>query len=58
MDFSKELQQKINDEGACKELFKIVSNLFFNFNIRIEAEAGSAEEQPARNKSGADKVIC
>jgi hypothetical protein len=38
-------------ECLYKELFVNLSGVI-NLFCRIEAEAGSAEEQPARNKSG------
>jgi hypothetical protein len=40
-----------------KELFINTLDFFNTFNLPDQAEAGSAEEQPARNNPVADEVI-
>jgi len=46
------LQERLNGRVPGKELFIYALNFFYNFVMPDEAVAGSAEEQPARNKSG------
>jgi hypothetical protein len=46
------LQVRLNDLGADKNFLFQLFNLLLNFILPDEAEAGSAEKQPARNTSG------
>ncbi len=46
------LQVRLNDLGADKNFLIQLFNCYLILRVPDQAEAGSAEEQPARNTSG------